>query len=489
MKAIIRILILFIVFTANAQEYDIQWVMGGIPAIVDFRNDTVTNRTIQHPFGTTFTLANICDENGNMRYMTNGIFIGDSTGNDLQGDTGLSPCPYTTEYENDGLNIQQATLFIPMPGNSRYYYLFHYSNDDTVNVGRPATLYYTIIDNEGNGGLGSVIRENVVFCTGHFRGGGMTACKHANGRDYWLIQGEYNTNRFFEFLVTPDTIFGPFIQSIGPKFVGGNDVTYSKFSQDGSKYTTVTYESLVLVMDFDRCSGEFSNPLTIFNNASTQSGVYISGGTAVEFSPNDEFLYVSDNVNLNQYDLWSSDIQDSTQLYLESGNDFSGVDFLQLGPNGKLYCSTWNGGFYFLDVVNDPNDLGDGCDFVFGGQPTLSYISFNLPNIINYELGALAGSACDTLTGVHEIANTASMKLYPNPASNSLNLIYYVDFNGTPEFELFNDLGEVVQQQRLNAAVNMAQFNVVSLNSGVYYWRLSDNDRIIQSGKIAIIAR
>lgn len=489
MKNLTIAVLLFVSFSIEAQQYGAQWVMGGIPQIIDFRNDTVSNRALQHPFGTTFTIANICDENGNLLYMTNGIFVGDSTGNDLQGDTGLSPCHYTTQYENEGLNIEQAVLFIPKPGNSRYYYLFHYSADDTVNIGRPATLYYSIIDKEGNGGLGSVIRENVVFCTGHFRGGGMTACKHANGRDYWLMQGEYNTNRFFEFLVTPDTILGPFVQSIGPIFKGGEDLAYSKFSQDGSKYATVTLESLVLIMDFDRCSGEFSNPVTLFNNVSTESGTYISGGAAVEFSTNNQLLYVSANTTLNQYNLLSNNIQDSTQLYLESGNDFSGIDFLQLGPNGKLYCSTWGGGYYFVDVVNSPDSGGDSCDFVFAGQPVLTNNPFNLPNMINYELGALAGSACDTLTGVHEIANTASVKLYPNPASNSLNLIYYADFNGPPEFELFNDLGEVVQQQKLNVAENMAQFNVLTLNSGIYYWRLSDNDRIIQSGKIAIIAR
>ncbi|QLH45495.1 MAG: hypothetical protein HWD58_07720 [Bacteroidota bacterium] len=39
---------------------------------------------------------------------------------------------------------------------------------------------------------------------------GMMACRHANGRDWWLLkQGQYDTNQVIRFLVTPDSIAGP----------------------------------------------------------------------------------------------------------------------------------------------------------------------------------------------------------------------------------------------------------------------------------------
>ncbi|MBE7510779.1 MAG: hypothetical protein HS118_11435 [Bacteroidia bacterium] len=55
----------------------------------------------------------------------------------------------------------------------------------------------------------------------------------------------------------------------------------------------------------------------------------------------------------------------------------------------------------YLGVVNNPNVKGLGCNFnnfgfYLGGKR--SY--WGLPNNPDYELGALAGSGCDTLTNL-----------------------------------------------------------------------------------------
>ena len=60
-------------------------------------------------------------------------------------------------------------------------------------------------------------------------------------------------------------------------------------------------------MDFDRCSGEFSNPITIYNPDS---------GAISEFSPNGRFLYATNSINLTQFDLSLPNPQhDSIALY------------------------------------------------------------------------------------------------------------------------------------------------------------------------------
>ena len=133
---------------------------------------------------------------------------------------------------------------------------------------------------------------------------------------------------------------GPYIQNIGPEFPLPLDNAYSRFSQDGNKYVTGVYEGPVLVMDFDRCSGEFSNPITIFNQGCASPNS-CSGSCSVEFSPNNRFLYVCDVINLNQYDLWSTNIQDSLQIYAVDSGQNAGLFMLQLFPNGKIYLSTW----------------------------------------------------------------------------------------------------------------------------------------------------
>lgn len=444
MRLLVLIGLLLAWMVNNAQQYDAQWFIGPND-IVDFRTaDTVKNYTIGGFMSVLTTNSNICDESGNLLFYTNGIYINDKNGDTLLNGTGLSPCAFTTAYEGLGLTINEATLFLPQPGNSRFYLLFHFSND-TLDNARPGTLYYSIIDKEGNNGLGEVTDKNIVFAKGVFRGGGMTACKHANGRDWWIVIGESNNNKFDKFLVTPDSVLGPFPQAIGPVFALPDDLAYSRFSQDGSKFAAGAADGYVLVMDFDRCSGEFSNAVNIFNLARITPPA--SGSAAQEFSPNNRFLYVSDNININQYDLWSINIQDSVEIYRADSNEYAHVYDLRIAPNGKIYGDTWNGGYYFLHVINNPDGKGDSCGFVFGGQPTLTNNSTNLSNMVNYNLGPLAGSGCDTIiANVMEPTTARQVRVHPNPTDKCV----YVEMpiQGNYEFDLVNSVGQLIDKKQ-----------------------------------------
>ncbi len=415
---------LLLSYLGKAQLYDAQWVTGPNTSILDFRTvDTVLLRNQPQDMPMQSTNASICDENGNLLFYTNGIYIADKNGDTVLNGSNLSPCPYSDYKYYVGIDINQGALFIPKPGSNDIYCLFHFS-DDTFNNKRPATLYYSVIDKNANSGLGEVISKNNVFGKGTYRDGGFTACKHANGRDYWLVMGQSSNNTFEKYLLTPDTILGPFLQSIGPPYLPPFDLAYSKFSLDGSRYATITYEGYLLVLDFDRCTGEFSNPIPIYNNNSSQPDITpITGGESLEFSPNGRYVYIESRVNITQYDLQAPNIQDSIEIYRSDSNDMAQVSFLQRAPNGKIYSSTWNGGFYFIHAINRPDEKGDSCLFVYGGQPTLSINSVNLPNLINYRLGPLTGSGCDTISGIgglHE--ERRELIISPNPASTDVSI-------------------------------------------------------------------
>lgn len=477
----IYVLLIFIQQT-TAQLHDAQWFVGPLPSsVIDFRNDTVTNYAISNDISTILTTACISDEEGNLLYMSNGIFISDKNGAPLVNGDSLSPCSYSTQYASIGLNIRQAALFLPKPGDSRYYYLIHFSNDTQNNV-RPGTLYYSVIDKQGNLGLGEVVRKNVVFAKGKFREGGMTACKHANGRDWWIIMGKLNSNGFYKFLLTPDTIQGPYLQNIGPTYSMPYDWAYSKFSQDGSKYVTGAAAGYVTVLDFDRCNGEFSNEKLIYNLADTVN--HLSGSSSVEFSPNGRFVYVCDRINLNQYDL-NLYTQDSTEIHWVDSNDFAQMDLLQLGPNGKMYCSTWNGGFYFLHVIDRPNEKEDSCGFVFAGLPTLSRSNHNVPNMVNYKLGALAGSGCDTIeTGIRD--ETLNKRLLPRIQPNPADKYFYVEMpmQGIYLFELVTEQGQLITRKQTR---QVDIFNTEDLLSGAYFLKVTDSKNSIATSTQIIV--
>ena len=82
---------------------------------------------------------------------------------------------------------------------------------------------------------------------------------------------------------------------------------------------------------------------------------------------------------------------------------------------------------------------------------------------------------------------TEFVKLYPNPAKQLVNLAYYIKTTGAVNFEVFDQLGEPVIQAKLSGGGNFAQYSTLNLSNGIYYWRLTDTERTIKTGKLAIM--
>ena len=462
---------------SSAQLYDAQWVIGDRESVLDFRNDTLTNYAIGPEMPMFLTSANICDSSGNLLYYTNGIYIAGADGNQIENGDSLSPCASEFQQACCGLDIPQGAMFLPMPGNSRYFYLFH-TAEDTVNGNRPGTLYYSVIDKNGNGGAGSVISKNNAYYHGIFREGGMTACKHANGRDWWITWGDiYNT--YYTFLVGPDGIRDTIKQTIGPSYYTGIDVGYSKFSQDGSKYATGCYQGPILIMDFDRCTGEFSNPVTITNQDNDVG--------SLEFSPSGRFLYATNSINLAQFDLsLPNPQQDSVTLYQADSSDQAQMRMLQLAPDGKIYASCFAGGFYLIHAVTSPDLKGDSSMYVDTALMTLTTNSFQFPNMINYNLGPLIGSGCDTIwpVGIKNVGENNLLRLIPNPADKYL----YVEMGmqGNYEFDLINETGQVIARKETR---QVDIFDTGNLANGVYFIRVVDKatGAEIETRKVVVV--
>jgi hypothetical protein len=473
MRIAISVFFLLCFQITSAQEYGIQWVLGYNESVLDFRNDTLKNYPIGPLMPMVLTNASICDSSGDLLYYTNGIYIAGKNGVALADGDSLSPCDYSNQLRCCGLNIPQATLFLPKPGDTSRFYLIHFSND-TDNGNLPGNLYFTEIHDSGSG---IIERKNVVFGKGIFRQGGVTACKHANGRDWWVVMGLHNSNEYFTYLFTPDSIIGPIVQGIGPIYYGPFDLPYSKFSQDGSKYVTSCYSGPILVMDFDRCTGEFNNPVVMYNQDS---------GAIVEFSPNGRFIYATNAINLAQFDLTLPDPQhDSITLYQADSNDVAEMRMLQLAPNGKLYASCFNGGYYFIHAVNYPDLKGDSAGYVDTAFTTLTAASNNFPNMVNYNLGPLYGSPCDTIyTSTATISKEdIPLRVMPNPVDKYV----YVEMGmqGNYEFELFNETGQLILTKETR---QVDIFDTERLASGVYFLKAIDknNSNIVAVKKVVI---
>ncbi|MEP7169136.1 MAG: hypothetical protein ABI855_07160, partial [Bacteroidota bacterium] len=202
------------------------------------------------------THANISDTLGNMLFYTNGYYIADASNDTMQNGSGINPGAYANMFL-DGFMIPQAALIIQKPGSNNIYYLFHSSVDNPPDFTVASYLYVTSIDMSLNGGLGGVITKNQVLITDSMNGGKITACRAANGVDWWLMVHRVNSNMYYKLLVTNSSILGPYSQNIGS--VREWDAGQAKFSPDGTKFAYYHYRFTGLDMfDFDRCTGVLS---------------------------------------------------------------------------------------------------------------------------------------------------------------------------------------------------------------------------------------
>jgi len=166
-------------------------------------------------------------------------------------------------------------------------------------------------------------------------------------------------------------------------------------------------------------------------------------------------------------------------------SDPAQIGMLQVAPNGRMYISCFAGGFYILHAIDYPNLKGDSCSYIDTAFRTLTSSSASLPNMVNYQLGPLVGSICDSIgTGISPIATTNPLRILPNPADKYL----YVEMGiqGNYEFELLNESGQVLATKQTR---QVDIFDTEHLSGGVYYIKVLDKLNAAEiAGKMIVIA-
>lgn len=397
----------------KAQKHDNIWLFGYESnsvslafggSVLDFSEDSLEIYFDFREMNLDMTNASICDEGGNLLFYTNGIYIANVQGDTLENGEGLNPGEFAEDFSFYGYRRPQTAIILPKPESTNLYYLFHTSTDypnDTLSVHSPR-FYFTLIDMELGGGLGAVVEKNEIIIDEPLYPGALTATRHANGRDWWLLVNPYETNSFYRILLTPEGIINYGLQNLGDYVHHG--LGQATFSPDGSKYVLYTLETITLgnylyIYDFDRCTGELSNPIV----ENIIDGAYSAG---VAISPNSRYLYVPSYEQIYQYDLVASDIIGSKEtIGIYDGFETASSSWLflptryfsaQLGPDDKIYINC-PGSLEYIHVINQPDNAGEACEILQHHLELPSINNSSLPNFPNYRLGPIEGSPCDTL--------------------------------------------------------------------------------------------
>ncbi len=413
-------------FISIAQWYDKNWMSIYVDSIsgTNLRNGQILSFItsppsiipVKRPYFNVNDLCTISDSSGKMILHTNGGNIYDANSYDIisNGD-GLNPGYWLDHYQNRYYNSHLGIFCIPY-GNGGFNF-FHRSKKDSVDLIRNKLRLSNVKKNNSN--KYEVISKNKILLSENFLQF-HNAIKHANGKDWWILEpySKKISNRNF--------IDSLFIESILLKndsiMIKNNQVTLNQYADNSQscispngKYrasTCIIYyqdtlppfnntfeRTFVTLNDFNRCTGQLSNPRYIDFPAFEIPRDEVFG---VAFSPNSRFLYVSTGYVIYQVDM--NDPVPGLKLdtvavydgFLDKDFDPLGMHsffgWMQLGPDGKIYIPSTS----YNSYIAKPNKKGIACTVVQHGLklPTISEVINLHPN---YRLGPIDGSPCDTL--------------------------------------------------------------------------------------------
>ncbi|MEQ1746803.1 MAG: PKD domain-containing protein [Saprospiraceae bacterium] len=340
------------------------------------------------------TDAAISDSIGQLLFYFNGIDVFNKSHLVMQNGGQINA------FNETGYDLPQGAIIIPWPGRPNQYILFHleekwYTLPDGKILAGTTGCYYSVVDMTLNSGLGGVIQRKETIVADTVEYGKLALTRHANGRDWWLMVPEIESNRFYTVLIDPNGIYNMGMQTVGQMREDG--IGQAFFSPDGSRYVVQNAIGgptgyYVDIYDFDRCTGMLGGHEQVHFVDTIVYGVAIS--------PNSRWLYLSGGPKLYQFDLKAKPVVSSGNLiatYIDFNDPFP-TPFLWifLAPDDKIYIVTTSGSRTF-HVVHKPDEIGAGCAFQQPGVRLICNNNSSLPTFANYRLGPLDGSPCDTL--------------------------------------------------------------------------------------------
>ena len=423
-----------------AQLHDNQWALG-------FQSNRTENRFFyrfdaplaagpekvlrEDNNSTGLYTASFCDSAGNILLFTNGWNIFNAKGEIIENGDSLHQ-PTLPQFETQlSYPFGQSAFFLQDPDSQSIVYLIsmnygeHPANMISyLEVGTDLMVHTIKI----TAGEAIVLEKNRVLLSGTLMA--PTACRHANGRDWWIMVSDADNNFHYRILLSPLGFSTVQVQNIGNKPntvpVDGSNaystLTGNCFSPDGRFYVDINDVIGFSVFEFDRCTGLLSKERR-FNFAFDMLPQYLGGpivkyyrhtfGSGATFSSDSRFMFVGSGWDfgnnlipvgvhplLLQFDL-SNDVLGSPDTIVNPfgyATNLSRDAFvtMEMGPDGKIYLNTYRQDSAY-HTIQYSNLKGKACKLVYNTPYFGEYINRAMPYMPNYHLGPLDGSPCDTL--------------------------------------------------------------------------------------------
>ena len=348
MKKLISPLLIFFIFQhASAQQFN-NWYFG-LGAGISFNpGGTITPHALTDGINTAHEgCASVSDGNANILFYTNGRTVYNRL--------------HQVMLNGDSLagheSAVQSSIIIPVPNNDSIYYIF---TTDAFEDNFAGGYHYSIVNIKHDGGKGEVITKNILLnasCTER-----LTAARHANGIDVWIICNENASNSFKAWLLTCNGLQPNPVVSITGVVLDQHieqNIGSMKLSPDGKQLCQTHFpdleslnpENFFQLFDFNNATGILSNPKTI--------AIPTVSYHACEFSPDSKLLYVTRvyNAVVDQFEstLGSAAAITASRISIPAVNGIYGI---QAGPDEKIYLNHFR---TRLSVISKPNIKGLAC--------------------------------------------------------------------------------------------------------------------------------
>lgn len=312
--------------------------------------------------------STISDTNGNKLFYTDGIHVWNMFNSEMPNGWGLL-----------GHKSSQC-MIIPKPGSPEKYYIVV---TDAIERGCVNGLTYSEVDMSLQGGFGDVTSVKNLQLNA-FNGEWITAVRHANCVDTWIITHGKNPNNFFLAYHVSASGINPVPVSTDLGISLTTNVSAIGIMRPNPQGTKIAMSrpyngnGSIELIDFDNATGIATGMSNLYTTTTTGQGY------GLEFSRSGNKLYSGEYGNTNnrifQYDMTAPNIaatRTPVGQFLSSPGE---IGQLQIAPNDQIYINynTWPA-VNFIGAITNPELPGTSCGYVENAVSIGTPVAYGLP--------------------------------------------------------------------------------------------------------------
>jgi hypothetical protein len=436
---------------------------------------------------TYFSKAAFSDQHtGELLFASNGWRLVNGQGDVLEYKLWFNDIPHPGDSpDTTTVNYTAGPLFLNDPADTNQALLFYGQRSELFNqagITLNADIYFTyaVLDIPSR----SLISKNNIILGDTSSSGDIQACRHGNGRDWWIIKPHMYTDFYFIGLLDPSGLEMNLVHLPNvPHLLRTNSV--SKFNIQGNKYIQYTGgpHELIHEYDFDRCEGILSN-LTVHEIGDSIADNDIL--SAISISPDGSKFYFKRNTSspivggFYQYDLSNQVLN----LITRRGQT------PQMMPNGKklLFGDSFQDDNNQLqrrisEITNPNSPFNELNTIQFKYNTPNAMLAIAPSNFAYFRLGAEAGSVCDSLSfsvPTNVIVPDLKLEIYPNPVDSYVNIEHNIP--NECQIKITDIIGRVLWIGFKSQNLIYLSDEIKAINSGIYWIEILD----LKSGKRSV---